>query len=392
MIILKSLRFFSGFVRVKASGVYNERIINICFKNGITIWSIKKKEQDLFFNISTKDFKRLHILRNKCGISIKIHYKIGFPFVMNKHKKRAGLLIGLIIFFACLYTLSSFVWNVKVSGNVNITTKEIMSAAKEVGIYEGMLKSKINSPKMRNLMLYKFDKLSWVSFNLEGSLLTINVSETKPKAENQDKTPTNLVATKDGVIKYLEIKSGYSAVKIGQAVKKGELLVSGATEFKEGVASFFRSNGSVLAETEVIFEDYIPLKQEIYVKTGKSSTRRVLQFFGLNIPLYFGAVNGEYNKQITEEFIKTENNYLPIKLITANYEELKKQSITLSLEEAESQLKAKADAALNTEKIKEVLSINDEFTVLEDCVKIKRTAKVLEDITEAKVIQINSLS
>ena len=133
-----------------------------------------------------------------------------------------GGLVGIVIFIVGLNLFSSFIWNIKVVGNKSVETTEILKAAKEIGIYEGAFKSKINSPQMRNDMLYKFDKLSWVSFNLEGSLLTINVSETKQIEQNKTKAPTNLIATKDGVIKYLEIKSGYANVVVGQAVKKGD--------------------------------------------------------------------------------------------------------------------------------------------------------------------------
>jgi len=392
MLTLKIFRFFNGFVRVIASGLYPERIINICYKNGLTIWGIKKKNEKLYFNILAKDFKRLRGLRNKCGVSLKIKYKIGLCFTAKKHKNRIGVLVGAVVLIVCLNILSSFVWNINVVGNSKVETKEILDAAKEVGIYEGMLKSKINSPQMRNDMLYKFNKLSWVSFNLEGSLLTINVSETKKVEKNENNSPSNLVATKDGVIKYLEIKSGYSAVLVNQAVKKGDLLVSGVAQFKNGVAEFFNSKGVVLAETEAEFIKTLPLKQEVYVKTGNITKKKVLQFFGLNIPLYIGSLKGNYTKTIEENYIKTTNNYLPIRLVTASFYEIEKIQIIKTEQELKNELSKMATKALKTEKIKKVLSYKDDFTVKNGYVTIKRKAKCLEDITEQKAININTIS
>ena len=392
MLTLKFFRFFIGYVRVAASGLYPERIINLCYKNEVTVWGIKKKNEKLYFNILAKDFKRLKTLRNKCGVSIKIKYKIGLLFTIKRHKNRVGVLIGMVLFIIGLNLLSSFVWNINVVGNKSVETTEILKAAKEIGIYEGVLKSKINSPQMRNDMLYKFDKLSWISFNLEGSLLTINVSETKQIEPNKTKAPTNLVANKDGVIKYLEIKSGYAAVKTGQAVKKGDLLVSGIAEFKNGVATFFNSNGVVLAETEVIFSKTMPLKQEIKVKTGKVRKKKLLQFFTLNIPLYIGSVKGEYEKIVEEKHIKTANNYLPIRIVTAHFFEEKKVQINKTEEELKKELTSYANKALKTNEIHKILSVNDEFSVKNGMITIKRKAKCLENIAKSKTINITDIS
>lgn len=392
MLTLKFFRFFTGFVRVCASGLYPERIINICYKNQLTIWNIKKKKEKLYFNILAKDFIRLKSLRKKCGVSLKIQYKIGLGFTVKKHKNRVGVLVGAVILIISLNILSGFVWNIKIVGNNSVSGQEILKAAEEIGIYEGMRKSKINSPQMRNEMLSKFSKLSWVSFNLEGSLLTINVSETKTVEKSENKNPTNLIAAKDGVINYLEIKSGYSVVKVGQAVKKGDLLVSGVAQFKDGVASFFNSKGVVLAETEVNFTKSIPLKQEAFVKTGRVKTKYLLQFLGQNIPLYIGSLKGNYQKEVEEKYIKTENNYVPIKIIKANFNELKKTQIIKGEEELKEELKSIADKALRTERIHKVISFEDEFLIENGAVTIKRKAKCLENIADSKQIGISSIS
>lgn len=392
MVALKFLRFYFGFVRVKATGLYPERIINLCYKNGITVWHIKKKEEVLYFNIASKDFKQLRAIRNKCAVSLKIKHKIGLPFVIKKHKNRAGVLVGLLLFFIGLNLLSSFVWNINVVGNSGVSTEEILSQANKIGIYEGMPKKQINSPVMRNTMLYNFNKLSWVSFNLEGSLLTINVSETKQVEKQNHITPTNLVATKDGVIKYLEIKSGYAAVKTGQAVKKGDLLVSGVAEFKEGVSHLYNSNGIVLAETEIIYNNSLPLQEEKYVLSGDITKKSVLQFFGINIPLYLGSVKGEYNKQVNKHYIKTNQNYLPIKLVTTEFHKKVKTKVTKTQEEAQKELMLLADEAIKTDKIKKVISVKDDFSINNGKVTIHRTARVLEDIATPKNINIVGLS
>ena len=57
------------------------------------------------------------------------------------------------------------------------------------------------------------------------------------------------MATADGIIKKMDIVSGNSVVKVGQAVKKGDLLVSGIIETVDGTR-FVKSKGTVLATSE----------------------------------------------------------------------------------------------------------------------------------------------
>ena len=58
-------------------------------------------------------------------------------------------------------------------------------------------------------------------------------------------------------------------MKLHEAVKKGQLLVSGIREFEDGSEQFVRSKGNVFAEVEYSFETVQPLKVTEFIKTVK---------------------------------------------------------------------------------------------------------------------------
>lgn len=386
MFVLWLYRLFSGYVKVIAVKGFPERIINICYKNSITVWGIKKENEKLIFNIGAKDFKKLKKLRAKSEIRLHIVSKIGLPFLINKNKKRSGLIVGFVLFFAILHFLSGFIWNINVVGNKSINSKEILEQVKEIGIKEGMSSKKIKSAEMRNTLLYKYDKLSWISFNVEGSKLTINVSEANTPTPNI-KNPSNLIADFDGVIKKIELKSGYAAVKIDDAVKKGDLLASGVKEYEDGVSSFTHSEGKIIAQTVRNIKITIPYKSTVNKRTGKVYDRKVFYFFGLEIPLFLGSVKGQYDISVTENFYKTSENYLPIKIIHAKLYEIKTTQEVITKEQAKALAIKKSEEKLKEYSPIKNISLKDSFTEENGALILNREATIYEDISKQENIK-----
>lgn len=389
MFFLFFIRLFKGYAEVSASRGYPERIINICFKNGISVWNLKRQGECITFCTDISGFRTLKRLRGKTGIKLHLLKRRGLPFFISRNKQRAGFVAGLAVFFLILNILTNFVWNINVAGNQNVSKQEILELCEKIGVHEGMKKSDVKSAEMRNKLLVETDKLSWVSFNVEGSRLTINVSE----ANAPDKTvkyPSNLVAKTDGIVKKIEIKSGNAAVTINTAVKKGDLLVSGTAELEGGITDFRHSDGRVIAQTERTLTVSTPYKITEKRKTGKVVKRSVFSFFGLDIPLFLGSVQGEYEKQIDVKRMEAWGGYVPITVTTATMSEVKQQEFTLSKKEAEERLLKQIE-----EKQKELLPVEivdqkDTFTEKDGILTLKRQLVMLEDIAVEERLNFGS--
>ena len=102
MWVIKLFRIISGYVCVTFSGDFCERILNLCAKNHITLWNIKRIDEKITANVTVKNFKKLKNIRGKSKVKIKINKKNGIPFITRKYKLRVGLCVGVIIFFSIL--------------------------------------------------------------------------------------------------------------------------------------------------------------------------------------------------------------------------------------------------------------------------------------------------
>lgn len=110
MIINKIKSYISGYLRINIEGYYIERFINICRKENIPVWSIKK-EQDvrLTFSIKIKDFKKVCKIAKNTKCKLKIKKKRGFPFLLNRYRKRKIFAIFLILVIILIGMSSNYV-------------------------------------------------------------------------------------------------------------------------------------------------------------------------------------------------------------------------------------------------------------------------------------------
>ena len=180
-------RFFCGVLEVEFYGIYPEKVLNICSKSGINIWSARYVKQRIRCKMLVKDFLKLPAILRKSGIRVHIIDKKGFPFFIKRYNKRFGVFSGIIVFFVFLYVMSGHIWVIEVEGLKTVKEQEIIASCQELGIHTGMSSKNIKAKALAQELLLKCDKLAWASLNVEGSCLTVNVTEIKQKQEEVKK-------------------------------------------------------------------------------------------------------------------------------------------------------------------------------------------------------------
>lgn len=358
-------RFFCGILEIELSGIYPEKIFSFLAQNRINVWNSRFENQKIRLYITVKDFKRLPKILKKSGIRVHILRKKGFPFFIKKYRKRFGIFMGIILFFVILQFMSGYIWIIDVTGNKTVTDGEILNSCESLGIKVGTKKSQIDTKNTVQDLLLKTDKLSWGSFNIEGCRLSVNVTEITPKGEDNS-IATNLKAKSDGVITKIDVTSGNCVVKVGDTVKKGDILVSGIIE-NANDTKFVHSIGSVEARIEenITFEEEI-IKNVKY-PTGKVKTKKVLEIFNLKIPLYLGKTKGEFETVKDKETLKLFSQKLPIILHTKEFtfvnEKIEKQTVKEISETLEKRLLKSESENGFTIKNKEIL-VKDNNVIL----------------------------
>ncbi len=301
--LLKIISYIKGYIKVSVKGGFPERFLNLCAAADRDIWQVKTEKEGISFFSDIREYKNLRSSAKRTGVKMRVTEKHGLPFLLRRYRYRWGLLAGAAIFCALLYFLSGSVWTVTVSGNKKITEEQIIDMLREAGIREGTRINSLDEENTAQQIILKHPELSWLSINPMGTTLYVDVKERVYAPEVKPTQPQNIIAMCDGVITSVRANSGDALVKEGDAVTKGQVLISGIVTFKDGTTVFKAADGEVTAQVSGHVRVTENFETTQKVRTGKSKTRRIFHFFGLDIPLY---ITGEY------ESCEKQTGYTPL--------------------------------------------------------------------------------
>lgn len=385
-------KFLIGYLYVEIGGNYPERFLNVCAANRIRLWDYNKKGKKLYVKMFSRDYLNIMPIRRRCDVTLRIVSRHGLPKKVKPYKRRYGALVGVALYFVMIFILTNFIWSMEINGNKEISEDVILENCKSIGIYEGALKSAIDCEASRHKLILKNDDISWASFIIEGSHLTINITETL-KVEKNDTSPSNLVATSDGVIERIEIKRGMPTVRVNQAVQKGELLASGIMQYTDGSTHFVNSSGKVFAKTKRVYEVTVPWQIEKKIYTGVVETRRKLRFFGMDFPLNFMPISYTADKNATEIKINCGTSYIPIYLTETKFKQYKLSKVKLSRKEMLEQAKVLLKEYENSQLSEvEILDYIDDVVYDNEGVSVTRRYNCRENIAKIKKIKISTVN
>ena len=368
-------RYLRGYLKIEIKGDYSEKALNLCAANRISLWNSAIIKNGIITCILIKDFSKFRNIMRGSKLRVHITEKNGFPIKLYKNRKRKGLLIGLVCLLAFLKIMSGFIWVIDVEGNTITQTEDILAACKEIGITEGIRNNRINPKIKREELLLKLDTLAWAALNVEGSRLTVNVTEIKKEDDNKN-LPTNIT---DGIIKHIDVSSGSCTVKIGDTVAKGDILVSGVLEASDGTR-FVRSIGSIIAETRRVVTVERDYKYKKEYETGVSKKRSAIDIFNIKIPLFIGNETKEYNGERKCRQLSLFGKSLPIRIYTKKYRYKKEENISLEREELQEMLKEDLKAELKKVGITEYQIVSENIEDTEKGLKLTAHVTATEDI------------
>ncbi len=311
--LLDLFRYFKCFAEISISGGFPERFLNLCNREKIYLWDVMYCNGSVTAKIYCRDFLRLRKIRSKTGVKIKITRKHGLLFSLKKNKKRSVLFIGTAAALLFMLVLNRFVWVIDIKGNESLSRTEILEAAAELGLRSGTLVPFFDEGKAgRDIVNLSDGRILWAAINIKGSKAVIEIREasgTEEKKE-EDSSPCNVVADFDGIVLSCETYSGIAATAKGNAVRVGDILISGISENPNGSVNFHNAEGKITAlhksELELDFEE----KQ----KAGKLSVTEKyskLFAFSLQIPLSLKAFGDEENGFTYRESICLDGTVLP---------------------------------------------------------------------------------
>lgn len=350
LFVFKVLSFLLGYVNILVRGEALEKFVNMAASRGIYLWDITRVEEDkILVKVRLSAVRPLRHIARKTRCRFFIRNREGLPFLMARLQRRKTLAVGAIIFLATLYILSSFVWFIDVKGNRALGTREILQAAEKAGLARGIPKWRFAASEVEKAIREQLPAVSWTGVYIKGTRVIIEIAEkTVPDNQRTHQGPVHIVARKAGLIEEVLVLTGHPAVKDGDTVVEGQVLISGeipppeeelqlpqietppgeeAEQQPEAVPgpTYVHANGIVRAR--IWYEDYgeAPVVEKGQRQTGNTVTRLCMKIGAKEIILT-GPKEIPFIHYKTETNVKRppqwRNIKLPVELITVKYLEL----------------------------------------------------------------------
>jgi len=242
--------------------------------------------------VGIADYHSLVEAQRASGCSVRAFRRGGAPFLLESVSRRKTALVGIMAFFAVVFFLALFVWRIDVTGASEERTLEIMKVLKATGIVPRVARRAVDCDTVRNTLWAEIDGLAFVSVELRGVVLSVNVAE-KDIPQLPD-GPVDLVAADDAVITDMIVLEGTAHVAVGDSVARGDVLVSAPAAPDPSTS---RARAIVRGRVWREFSARTPLLVETRLRTGRRARRLVLMVDGRGTVLPWPAKFEQYDME-----------------------------------------------------------------------------------------------
>lgn len=348
----------------------------------IEILSLKYKnpnEADII--IYKKDYET--VLKIKSIYDVTELDVFGLIKIKRKIKISKHLIVLTLIAFAIFLFFTHVIFDVEVIHSNKDIRNLLLNELKAEGIKKLSFKKSYNEiSKIKEKILNKYpDKIEWLEIEENGTKYTVRVEERTIVKEDENNTPRNIIAGKDGVLKKVIAEKGDIVKDMNDYVKKGDMIINGELIFNEKVTGKVKAEGKAYAEVWYVTKTEYPFATYTETETGKTKEVYAIKF--LNHTLEF-TLHKFKTKKIEEEDI-VKHSLIPIKLVKQKQKETKVTDQILTVEEAINKAKEKAENDIKKNLSKDEYIIRSKYlksTVKESIVEVEMFFAVYEDITD----------
>ena len=240
---------------------------------------------------------------------------------MLRARKRYGIMLAVACVFFLFLFLNSLVWDVRIEGCESGRENEVLAELESVGLSVGSRWRRINKGEIEAKVLATSDEVSWININRRGTVAYVKVID--KVVHDIEKPPVgyaNVVAERDCIIEEITVKRGFAVVKVGQSVRKGQLLISGVIPSELG-GGYCYAEGSVLGRYTDTVSVSVPVGcvEREYTNTRIGAAK--IKIFGFYINIFKNYGNSIDSCDIIEKtkHINIGGKRLPI---TLDYSEI----------------------------------------------------------------------
>lgn len=236
-------------IRVVSADIWGSlRLLNA---KEIEVFALEQEDDLTYsFALQRKFFPAARAALERRGDNVRVQGMSRLFYLQQSILSRPLLYSGLLLLTLLSFLLPTRILCVRVEGNTAVPTRKILEAAEEAGVHLMASCARVRSERMKNALLSAIPELQWAGINTYGCRAVISVRERteQPSAAENQEIVSSIVADRDGIVESVTALRGTSLCQPGQAVRKGQILISGYTDCGISIRAT-RAEGEVYAQT-----------------------------------------------------------------------------------------------------------------------------------------------
>jgi len=358
---------------LRLRGFRLESLISRGLRSGLRLRRIHRSApREIQIVSSAGDAARLRDMALQRGIACEETGDSGWDRILRHFLARKTLAAGFLCMFFLLYLFSGRIWLVDISPSEGDfapeTRQQIHSALESLAIRPGCLPPDTES--VARFLAAECPSLAHVGVRITGVRLLVSGTQADPIPEiYQPLAARDLLADRDGVVLTVNVLAGQAAVKPGDTVRKGDLLIEGWERVSDEETRGIQALGEVTARVWSEAEACSPLHQPVTRRTGQTRVCSALVGPGIRIPL----MPAEPFPQCEEEILHLQvvGMFLPVYIEKIIYHETQTTIETVDQEALTASLKEQAISQASASAPGEILQVWTQETVRENEIRVR---------------------
>ena len=332
--------FVCGWRRLSVPPEERSRTFDLMYRNGIS-FTDEHRLPDGTVTVRLRG-KNSTVFRH-CADADAVAYKLGrphgLPVIGSFLLRRPALPLGALLFAAWMFYSTRIIWDVRVEGADKTDPAAITALLDELGCGIGDYYPAIDFNDLHSRYAAAQQDIAWLSVYMNGTVAEVQVRElhADERLRPAEHTYANVLADADGIVEEVNVREGQACVKPGDLVRKGQVLISGVIEQKDGSIRYEYAAGEVICRTAHPIHTEIRTKRETKAYTGRETAKKSIKFFKKTINLFVnsGTLYTNYDKIDTiEQLCPLGLCELPVWYETTTYREYETVSQDIPADDA----------------------------------------------------------
>lgn len=259
---------------VEIEGINLEKLLRAAAESGIVVTGAQRiGSRTMCLRVRAHQMAMLRALCARFGWELR-ELRAGSLVRAARFLRRRVMLAASLALAVLLVWLSGrMILAVRIE-NAQEHAAEVRRVLDRAGVRPGRFKAAISIDALRAQLSLRLPGLSFVGLRYAGSMLVCDCrSATLGEQAGVPGEGQDIVAVQPGIITRISVSSGTPQVTPGQAVIKGQVLISGVERTQKGELRAVRAQGQVSARVYARGEARVSLTQTNTVETGQTRTR-----------------------------------------------------------------------------------------------------------------------